>query len=306
MASHPPGAETDPGHLVAPALVVAVVAISFVAIFLKLAEPTHPLTRSGLRLLMAAALLVPAVARGWRRRVLQPVLGWAVLAGLLYALHFSAWIWSLDLTSVAASVTLVTANPLLLAVVGLVTGRDRPEGRLWASLALGTAGVVIVGGADLSLSGSALAGDALAVLGAGAMAGYLLLARHLGRRIEVWSFMGVACGVGGAVVMAVAAAAGVGLRPAGGKAFLYIFVSALVPQLAGHGLLTWSLRHTTPTVVALAILGEPVGSTLLAWAWLGEAAAPVVLAGCAVVLAALVLALSRPRPKAGADAAVVP
>ncbi len=67
----------------------------------------------------------------------------------------------------------------------------------------------------------------------------------------------------------------------------------------GHGLLTWSLRHTTPTVVALAILGEPVGSTLLAWAWLGEAAPAVVLVGCGVVLAALVLALSRPRPGAG-------
>ena len=124
----------------APALVAAVVAISFAAIFLKLAEPTHALTRSGLRLLMAAALLLPAVARGWRRRRLQPVLGWAVVAGLLYAVHFSAWIWSLDLTSVAASVTLVTATPLLLAVVGVVTGRDRPEGRLWVALALGAAG----------------------------------------------------------------------------------------------------------------------------------------------------------------------
>ena len=72
----------------------------------------------------------------------------------------------------------------------------------------------------------------------------------------------------------------------------------------GHGLLTWSLRHTTPTVVALAILGEPVGSTLLAWAWLGEAAPAVVLVGCGVVLAALVLALSGPRRRAAEEAGV--
>jgi drug/metabolite transporter (DMT)-like permease len=299
----PAGAERSP--LVAPALAAGVVAISFAAIFLRLAEPTHALTRSGLRLLMAAALLIPAVVRGWRRRRLQPVLGWAVVAGLLYAVHFSAWIWSLDLTSVAASVTLVTATPLLLAVVGVITGRDRPEGRLWGSLALGAAGVAIVGGADLSFSGRALAGDGLALLGTAAMAGYLLLARRLGPRLEVWSFMGVACAVGGGVVMAVAAASGVGLRPAGGEALFYIFLSALIPQLVGHGLLTWSLRHTTPTVVALAILGEPVGATLLAWAWLGEAAPAVVLVGCAVVLAALVLALSRPRPRAS-EGVVVP
>ena len=289
----------------APALVAAVVAISFAAIFLKLAEPTHALTRSGLRLLMAAALLLPAVARGWRRKRLQPVLGWAVVAGLLYAVHFSAWIWSLDLTSVAASVTLVTATPLLLAVVGVVTGRDRPEGRLWAALALGAAGVVVVGGADLSFSGRALAGDGLALLGTAAMAAYLLLARHLGPDLEVWSFMGVACAVGGGAVMAVAAAAGVVLGPANGKALFYIFLSALIPQLVGHGLMTWSLRHTTPTVVGLATLGEPVGSTLLAWAWLGEAAPAAVLVGCAVVLGALILTLSGPRSTAS-GAAVAP
>ena len=293
-------------RLVVPALVAGVVAISFAAIFLKLAEPTHALTRAGLRLLMAAAMLLPAVVRGWRRGRLQPVLKWAVLAGGLYAVHFGAWIWSLDLTTVAASVTLVTATPLGLAVVGMATGRDRPEGRLWVSLALGAVGVLVVGGFDLSLSGRALAGDGLAALGAVAIGGYLLLARRLAAGLDIWSFMGVACAVGGSLLMATAAAAGVGLAPASGRSLFYIFLSALVPQLVGHGLLTWSLRHTTPTVVGLATLGEPVGSTLLAWAWLGEAAPAVVLVGCAVVLVSLVLALARPGRGAEAMAAAGP
>ena len=146
-------------------------------------------------------------------------------------------------------------------------------------------------------------GDGLALLGTAAMAGYLLLARGLHPRIEVWSFLGVACAVGGAAVMAAAWAGGVGLVPSSGEAVFYIFLSALIPQVVGHGLLTWSLRHSTPTVVGLATLGEPVGSTLLAWVWLGEAAPAVVLAGCAVVLAALVIALSRRR--AGGPAEVV-
>jgi len=288
--------------LVAPALIVAVVAISFAAIFLKLAEPTHALTRSGLRLLMAAVMLSPAVVRGWRSGRLQPVAKWAVLAGLLYAVHFSAWIGSLDLTTVAASVTLVTATPLILAVVGVATGRDRPEGRLWVSLVLGAAGAAIIGGADLSLSGRALAGDGLALAGAAAMAGFLLLVRRLGPGLDVWSFMGLACAVGGTLVMGVGAVAGVDPAPADGGSLLFIFLSALIPQLVGHGLLTWSLRYTTPTVVGLATVGEPVGSTLLAWAWLGEAAPAVVLVGCAVVLASLVLALARPGR--GAEAVV--
>jgi drug/metabolite transporter (DMT)-like permease len=112
--------------------------------------------------------------------------------------------------------------------------------------------------------------------------------------------MGLACGVGGALVMAVAAIAGVDLAPASPGALLYIFLSALIPQLVGHGLLTWSLRYTTPTVVGLATLGEPVGSTLLAWVWLGEAAPALVLVGCVVVLFSRVPA--RARPARGADA----
>lgn len=301
LPAPPPSRTGGRSPVVAPALIVAVVAISFAAIFLKLAEPTHALTRSGLRLMMAAAMLLPAVVRGWRRGRLQPVAKWAALAGLLYAVHFSAWIGSLDLTTVAASVTLVTATPLILAVVGVATGRDRPEGRLWVSLLLGAAGVAIIGGADLSLSGRALAGDGLALAGAAAIAGFLLLVRRLGPSLDVWAFMGLACAVGGVLVMAVAAIAGVGLTAASPGALLYIFLSALIPQLVGHGLLTWSLRYTTPTVVGLATLGEPVGSTLLAWVWLGEAAPAVVLVGCAVVLVSLILALARPGR--GADAA---
>jgi len=301
LPAPPPSRTGGRSPVVAPALIVAVVAISFAAIFLKLAEPTHALTRSGLRLLMAAAMLLPAVVRGWRRGRLQPIAKWAALAGLLYAVHFSAWIGSLDLTTVAASVTLVTATPLILAVVGVATGRDRPEGRLWVSLLLGAAGVAIIGGADLSLSGRALAGDGLALAGAAAIAGFLLLVRRLGPSLDVWAFMGLACAVGGVLVMAVAAIAGVGLTAASPGALLYIFLSALIPQLVGHGLLTWSLRYTMPTVVGLATLGEPVGSTLLAWVWLGEAAPAVVLVGCAVVLVSLILALARPGR--GADAA---
>jgi len=306
LPAPPPSRTGGRSPVVAPALIVAVVAISFAAIFLKLAEPTHALTRSGLRLLMAAAMLLPAVVRGWRRGRLQPIAKWAALAGLLYALHFSAWIGSLDLTTVAASVTLVTATPLILAVVGVATGRDRPEGRLWVSLLLGAAGVAIIGGADLSLSGRALAGDGLALAGAAAIAGFLLLVRRLGPGLDVWSFMGLACAVGGTVVMGVAAVAGVDLAPANAGSLLYIFLSAVIPQLVGHVLLTWSLRYTTPTVVGLATLGEPVGSTLLAWVWLGEAAPAVVLVGCAVVLASVVLALARPGRGASSVAVAAP
>jgi len=43
----------------------------------------------------------------------------------------------------------------------------------------------------------------------------------------------------------------------------------------------------------MAVVGEPVGATILGWIWLGEAVGPVVLAGCAVTLCSVILSFYR-------------
>jgi len=89
--------------------------------------------------------------------------------------------------------------------------------------------------------------------------------------------------------------AGIPVEPASAEAFGFIALAALVPQLVGHNLLTWSVRYTTPTVVGTASLGEPVGAALLGWAWLGEPVSLTVGLGCALTLVSVFLALWEPR-----------
>lgn len=280
--------------LTTPALLLAAAAISFAAIFFRKAAPTHPLCSAGIRLLIAAVLLSPLTVRAALKGRLPPrVLGGATLAGLFYGLHFGTWVTSLTFTSVAASVTLVTATPLLLAGVSFVTGRDRPDRRLWSALGLALCGVLILGAHDSALKGDALLGDALALAGAGAMVGYLLLGRRLGPGLDVWAFSGVATAVGAATLLGAALVAGVPVTVSR-DAFTWLLLSALVPQLIGHTLLTWALRHVRPTVVGIATVGEPVGATLLAWAWLGDRPSALVLVGCAVTLSAVIIAVARP------------
>ena len=279
------------------ALVVAVGSISFAAIFFRKADPTHPLVSAGIRLAVASLLLSPFVLQAVRGgRLPRPVLRGALLGGLFYSVHFGAWVWSLSLTTVAASVTLVTATPLLLAGVAVLTGRDRPTGRLWAALALAAVGVTIIGGTDLGTGPTALLGDGLALLGCAGMAGFLWVGRRLGPSLDVLAFAGIATGVAALLLLGLSAILGIDLRPASGEALVYLVLAALLPQLVGHNLLTWALRHTTPTVVGLATVGEPVGSTLLGLALLGEVPSVPVLAGCGVTLAAVALALTGRRP----------
>ncbi len=281
-----------PRRPVALALVAAVAAISFAAIFFRKAAPTHPMVAAGIRLTTAAVILLPILLRAiGQGRVRRPLVISAVGGGLLYGLHFGTWVTSLMLTSVASSVTLVTATPLLLAIVALITGRDKPSRRLWTALGLASVGVLFIGGSDLSVSTEALIGDAFALAGAAAMAGYLILCRRLGDAMDVWPFMAIATAVGGATMLGGAAVVGVPIEAASVEAFVYLVLAALIPQIVGHSLLTWSLRYTTPTAVGIATVGEPVGAALLGWLWLGEAVPIPAAIGCSITLCAVVLGI---------------
>ncbi len=264
--------------------------------FIREAAPTPPLSIAALRLLLAGGVLSAVLAHRVRRLPPGPVL----LGGALYAVHFGTWIASLWLTSLAASTTLVTASPLFLALHGAFTGRDRPDVRLWIALAfaMAGAGAIALGGAPGVPAAIPWLGNTLATVGAVAMAGWLLLCRRLGPELDAPAFSAAAALVGGLGLAALALARGDSLLPVSVESFAWIALAALVPQLLGHTLITWSLRYTTPTVVGLLTLGEPVVTTFLG-AWLyGEAPGSLVLGGCALTLAGVVWTLFSGRSRA--------
>ena len=284
------------------ALGVAIASISFAAIFFRQAAPTHPLVIAGTRLGLASLALAWPTWRAWRAgRLPLSVIKRAAVGGLLYGVHFGTWVSSLTMTSVASSVTLVTATPLLLALLSTLTGRDHPERRHWISIGLAIVGLSLIGWADLSLSREALIGDGLALSGAVAMALYLLLVRGMGEELDVLAFSGITTAVGAVSLLYAAVALHVPVVFASVESFGWVALAALFPQLVGHNLLSWSLRHATPTAVGIATVGEPVGSTFFAWVWLGERVGPMVAGGCAITLLAVVVSLRRGRRADDAD-----
>ncbi|MCC6159517.1 MAG: DMT family transporter [Deltaproteobacteria bacterium] len=277
----------DPVGLDRAAIPIAVVAISFAAIFFRLAAPTPPAVASGWRLAVAALVLAPWWVRPFARDA--RFRRCALVAGAFYGLHFGTWVASLGLTSVAASVTLVTTTPLLLAAHSLVTGHDRPRGRVWVALAIGAAGIAIMSTGYADAPPGTLLGNALAFAGAIAMAGFLTTARGAGADLDARAFTGAAAAVGAALLLGFAIVRGDVLVPPSRAAAGFIVLAALIPQLIGHTLLVRALRDATPLVVSMAVVGEPAGATLLAWWWLGEGVGAVVGAGCAITLFAVIL-----------------
>jgi len=280
-------------------LAVGVLAISCAAIFFRQALQTDPWVAAGWRLVLASLLLSFSLVRAFRAEQLsRDFLKAAALAGVFYAIHFGAWVSSLKHTSVAASVTLVTATPVMLVIWSWWSGRDRPSNTVILAVCVSFVGIITIGGGDFSLSGDALWGDGLAIIGALAMASYMLHVRRLGV-FPVFAFSCVATAVGGALLLLAAGVRGVSLVPDSPRSALFIGLAALIPQLIGHNAMTWSLRHTTPTIVGLATLVEPVGAAFLAWWIFTELPDGPVIVGCGLTLVGVAIAITGGRSRDG-------
>lgn len=277
-------------------LVLAIVCVSTGAPFARWAAPAPPLAIAALRVGIASLLLYGA---GWREigklRALPTRDRWLVLAsGSLLAIHFGSWIASLSFTSTAASVAIVCTSPVFAALFGTLLG-DRVKRREIAGIAIAAVGCAVLAGGDWRAGGDALVGDGLALVGAASAAGYLVVGRRLRSSVPLLPYLGTV-NVIAAVALAIATVA-TGDSLAGLPLHSYVACAgaALVASLVGHSLLNAAVRVTPTHLVALAILGEPIGSSIITWIAFGEEPPIHAVIGGAIVLGGIAVGFVRKR-----------
>ena len=275
-------------------LVVGVLAVSFSAVLVRLAEDTPKLAIAFYRCAMAAAVLVPVAllrhqgelrSLGARQRRLT------LLSGAFLAAHFATWIPSLSFTSVAASSVLVTTQPLWVALFGRAIG-ERASRRALAGIGVALAGTLVIAGGDLGASGRELLGDALAVAGAIFAAGYILSGRNLRREIALVPYTAAVYATAAVILALVLLVSGTPFAGYEPKVWLLFALITIGPQFLGHTVFNYLLGHLEAAVVAVAIMAEPVGATLLAFAIVGEAPSISEVAGGALILLGVYVALA--------------
>ena len=278
-------------------LVAAVAAVSAGAILVRLSEAPSSVA-AFYRVLFTTLPLASVAAwryRGEFARIRSRDLAFAVLSGIALAIHFAAWFESLRWTSVAASVTLVQAQPVFVALGAWLVLRERVTGRMAVGIAVAVAGMASMSLGDF-LSGTAIGprplyGNALALAGAVAAAGYVLTGRSLRQRVALIPYVTVVYGVCALVLFAFVLSAGHPLTGYPPREWLLFAGLAAGPGLLGHTVLNWALAHLESSVVSVSLLGEPVGATLLAFALLSETPTPsTVVGGCVVLVGIYVTA----------------
>lgn len=281
-------------------LLVGILAVSAASIFVRFAQGgADSLVIAAGRLAIATLALAP-VALARHRGALQGLsrrdLLLSLAAGALLAVHFASWIASLAMTTVLQSVVLVTTTPLWVALLAPLVLREKLTRGVVVGLLLAVAGGVLMATGGDGPAGSpaagrdAFRGGALALLGAWAMAGYLLVGRGLRAHLALVPYVFVVYGAAAAGLLLAVALTGRPVAGIGPGTWGWIALLALVPQLVGHTTFNWALRHLRATPVAVVLFGEPVGATLLAFLLLGERPGAVRIAGALVILAGVFLA----------------
>jgi drug/metabolite transporter (DMT)-like permease len=287
-------------------LFVGVLIVSTAAVMISgaISLGAHPLSVAAGRLAFAALILTPVAwtrSGSELRRISRRDWLWGVLSGVFLAIHFAAWISSLAYTSVASSTALVATNPIFVALGSLFVFRERLGRGVWLGILLTIIGTAVIGFSD-SAGGSGsnpLLGDVLAVVGALCGSGYLLVGRSMRARMSLLPYIWLVYSTAAVVLLVWMVLAGyslIGLPP---TVYLLLVGLALGPQLLGHTSFNWALKYLSATFITVAILGEPVGSAILAALLLRQPVVPLQLAGGAVLLAGIAVAtLAEHRAKA--------
>jgi drug/metabolite transporter (DMT)-like permease len=274
-------------------LLTGVVAVSFAAIFIRLADAPS-LVIATYRLTLAALILSPlALWRCWRefKALGRNDVLWALLSGVLLTLHFVLWIASLDHTTVASSVVFVATNPLFAGIAAHLLRQDRLSPVMFAGIILAVLGGMVIAWDDVALGGPALWGDLLALMGAAMAAGYFMAGRTLRPKVSLLAYVSIVYSIAALGALLVSALARQTLFGYSPQTYLMFVLLAVGPQIIGHSSLNWALRHLSASSVGVITLGEPVGSTILAYFFLQEAPTLLKIGGAALILAGIYYSL---------------
>jgi len=274
-------------------LPIGIIAVSTASIFIKLCD-APALIIATYRMTLASLILLPfanyrKVWKEWSKNEI----GWLILSGILLAFHFAFWIASLKYTSVASSVVLVTTNPIFVGIGAWLFLKERIGLNLILGIILSVLGSGLISFGDMTISGETLIGDGLALLGAIAASGYLLIGRKMRKVQDLLSYISPVYSMAGLVSIGLSLAFQKPFFGYSSSTYLFLFLLALIPQLIGHTTFNWALKYLPASMVAITILGEPIGSTILAYFILSEGLTIWKILGGISIFAGILIALKR-------------
>lgn len=297
-------------------LFLGILAVSTASIFIRFAQAEIPsIVIAAGRMSLATLVILPFAVKSWR--TLKPIITgktWMllVLAGVFLGSHFATWITSLEYTTVASSVVFVTTAPLWVALLSPIFLKEKLSGWTAVGLVISLLGSFIVGlsstcaisdqrlvcsGFNNMFSGRYFIGNMLALAGAFLSGGYIMVGRKVRNSLSLPIYTAVVYGVASIVLILLVSLTGTRVTGFAPKSYLWIIALALIPQVIGHTAFNWALKYLSASYVSIALLGEPVGTVILAALLLHELPTTLEILGGILILTGITVATQRFRRK---------
>ncbi len=277
------------------AIAFSILCMSTASIMIRLCD-APPLIIAMYRVMFTALLAVPFGGRKFAaglKSISRQDFIYISGAGFFLALHFSFWITSLDYTSVSSSVLFTNLQVIFVLLFSVFLLKEEMKWKAVAGILLALLGSFFIAQGD-SHNGR-LTGDMMALLSGLFVAIYILAGRKVRSRVDAMTYTALVSLVAGLFLLIACAISGLDFFAYPSMDWIYFFLLALGPGIAGHGIIIWALKYIKAPVVAVSILGESVGASILAFFFFQEALLCYQLIGGLLILTGIYTAASNDK-----------
>ncbi|MFN6529818.1 DMT family transporter [Nostoc sp. ChiSLP03a] len=213
-------------------------------------------------------------------------------AGILWAATLVLLAWSLTQTSVAISSVLHNLAPIFTSLGVWLLFRKGFEKQFLIGMVIALGGAIAIEFEELQIATDEVQGGLAAIVSAVLLSAYLLIVEKLRTKFSPATIQLWICAIAALAIFPILLFAQDRLFPSTVSGWVWVICLALVCQVLGHGLLTYSLAKFSSVVVSLVHLLEPVFSGIFALVIFSEKLTFSNWIGFAVVLMGLYLAIS--------------
>lgn len=265
---------------------LGILGVSFSAILIRLTGAPSTIIAM-YRMVITFILFTPLVIRkkGIPLKTLGgKAFGLSLLSGFFLALHFIAWIESLKHTTIASSTVLVSLQPLFTAILGYLFYKERLTRGQFIGMSIAITGSIFIGFSDFISGGGDLYGDLLAVLGGAFASAYVLLGRGIRKNVGNLDYVYLAYGSCSVVLLGINLLWRVPIFDYSTMDYVIFLGLAVFSTIGGHTVFNWALKYIEANKVSTALLGEPIGATLLGFLILQEVPTQMQLLSAIIIL----------------------
>ncbi|MHA2225822.1 MAG: DMT family transporter [Candidatus Hodarchaeales archaeon] len=283
-------------------LIVATAAVSWASIFIIiLLNPPHNIPAVVIafwRLFLSVLFLIPFIFRREVRYQFKPFfklsyLRLFALSGFFLSLHFLSWISSLDSLTVAVSVIVVNSSPIWVVIISFLFLREKITKFQLIGLVLGFGGLLLISFSPSSQQVTNLLpeGILLAFFGAIMVACYFIIGKRMRARYTVPNipyvfFVNIFCS---GFLFLFAILLGENILLFSLDDLVWFIALAIGPSLLGHAMYTYAMKQISAQTVSLAVIGETVGASLLAWIIFSQLLPPITIIGGILIAVGIIL-----------------